>query len=288
MLPTVKRARGYRVYGANGTRYIDFYLNGGRAITGHRPNGALQVLKSTAERGLWAEYPGSWRRKADQLLLKLFPEVDRIAYFPTIDGALSALGAVFGQPVSIADTPFGFNPADAPEKRHMVVLRRPWALTGDQKEQLEAGAYGPYFIPLIPFPGQFLPVPLCRLRGAVATGRPGSPAGGPSVSEPAEPQEISPVLFHLLVKSIGEFQHILQQDFTRQWGRFDLPGLERFGPYLKFELAAQEYHRLYRRMLQQGVLLPPDRRIPAVIPFEFTEGEVMPLIRGCKERAWKR
>lgn len=285
MLPIVKRARGYRIYGSDGTRYIDFYLNGGRALTGHRPNGALQVLKATAERGLWAEYPGSWRRKAGQLLKTVFPEVDRIAYFPTIGSALSALAGVLGSPVSIADTPFGFYAAAAAEEPNSVVLRRPWALTGGQEEQLDAGAYGPYFIPLIPFPAQILPVPLCRLRCAADAG---PSAGGPSAVGLTEPQEISPVLFHLLIKSIAELQPVLQRDYSRQWGRFDLPGLERCGPYLKFELEAEEYQQFYHRMLEKGVLLPPDRRIPAVIPLEFTDGEVMPLIRGCKERAWKR
>lgn len=284
-LPAVKRARGYRVYAADGTRFIDFYLNGGRAMTGHRPGGALKVMKSTAERGLWAEYPGQWRRKADQLLKQLYPEVGQITYFPTVESALAALQALRAGPVALADTPFAFHSGEPPRAAgdkdlRTVVFRRPFALTVEQAEKLAEGAYGPDFIPLIPFPGRFLPVPVCRLRSA-------SPAGR-ETDGPAEAYDLSPVLYHLLIKSGAELQRFQARDFTRQWSRFDLPGLQRCGPYLKFGLDEQEYLRLYRRMLAKGVLLPPDLTTPAVIPSEFTDGEVMPLIRECKERAWKR
>ncbi len=296
-LPAVKRARGYRVYAADGTRYIDFYLNGGRALTGHRPNGALQVLKSTAERGLWAEYPGAWRRKADRLLQQLYPEVEDIFYFPTLESALQALRELpreSAEPVTLVDTPFAFysgepEPASCGEVLSSVVLRRPFALTAEQEEKLVQGIYGPYFIPLIPFPGRFLPVPLCRLRGVEPSDDESSRSAG--LSEPAEPHELSPILYHLLIKSVTELQRFqvrVPALTSRTWSRFDLPGLQRCGPYLKFGLDEQEYIRLQSRMMENGVLLPPDQQTPAVIPAEFTDGEVLPLIRECKEQSWKR
>ncbi len=279
-LPTVKRARGYRVYGPDGSRYIDFYLNGGRALTGHRPGGVLQVLKSTAERGLWAEYPGRWRRRADRLLTRLYSGVGDITYFPSIEDALEAIQALQGSPARIIDTPFELHSGEPSGPMEGVLLHRPWALDEEQQRRLNEGRYGQFFIPLIPFPGRFLPVPVYRLRGS--TGGQGNP------TELYEPHEPSPVLFHLLIKSLTGLQALLQRDFSSQWCRFDLPGIKRFGPYLQFEYGADEYSRFYRQMLEKGVLLPPDRETPAVVPAEFTDGEVLPLIRRCKERTWKR
>ncbi len=273
-LPTVKRARGYRVYGSDGSRYIDFYLNGGRALAGHRPGGALQVVKSTAERGLWAEYPGRWRHRADQLVKQLYSGVEDITYFPSIEHALQALQALRGSPVRIIDTPFELHSGEPAGPMDAVLLHRPWALSEAQQQRLNAGGYGQFFIPLIPFPGRFLPVPLCRLRGRAAG--------------LVEPYELSPVLFHLLIKGLTDLQRLLQREFASEWCRFDLPGVRRFGPYLQFEYGAEEYSRFYREMLEKGVLVPPSQQTPAVVPAEFTDGEVLPLIRGCKERTWKR
>ncbi|MFW6360476.1 MAG: hypothetical protein ACOC2R_01890 [Spirochaetota bacterium] len=279
-LPKVKRARGYRVYGADGSRYIDFYLNGGRALAGHRPGGALQVLKSTAERGLWAEYPGKWRRRADQLLTQLYSGVADITYFPSIEHALEALRALQGSPVRIIDTPFELHSGEPSGSMDGVLLYRPWALDAEQQRRLNEGRYGRFFIPLIPFPGSFLPVPVCRLQvHSVSSG---------DSAEPYEQHELSPVLFHLLIKSLADLQHLLQQNFASMWCRFDLPGIKRVGPYLQFEFGADEYSRFYHEMLEKGVLLPPSQETPAVIPAEFTDGEVLPLIKGCKEMSWKR
>lgn len=285
-MPKIKRARGYRVYGLNGARYIDFYLNGGRALTGHRPAGVLKALKSGGERGLWAEYPGTGRRRSNRLLMRLFPEVDRVSYFPTLESALLSLSEAAGRPVSIADTPFRFQNTQVPlenlEKGAWVVYRRPWALTPMQEKQLAEGRYGRFFIPLIPFPGSFLPVPVCRVRSAPRTETMNT------VVMPREPQEISPILFDLLIKSMVGLQKLRQEDYSPLWMRFDLPGVERVGPYLQFKIDPHLYNRWSGALLKEGVLLPPEQSIPAVVPCEFTEGEVMPLINGCKEKTWKR
>ncbi|GEM_PF-5191679 len=277
-MPNIKRARGYRVYGFDGARYIDFYLNGGRALTGHRPAGVLKALKSGGERGLWAEYPGSGRRRSTRLLMRLFPEVDRVSYFPTLESALLSLSEAAGVSVGLADTPFRFQNTQVPlenlEKGAWVVYRRPWALTSKQEKKLTEGGYGRFFIPLIPFPGRLLPVPVCRVRS--------------SAEMPRESREISPVLFEVLIKCMVELQKLRQDDYSHMWMRFDLPGIERVGPYLQFQMDPQSYYRWYEALLEEGVLLPPEQSIPAVVPCEFTEGEVLPLIKGCKERTWKR
>ncbi len=319
-LPKIKRARGYRVYGTDGARYIDFYLNGGRALTGHRPPGTLQVLKSGGERGLWAEYPGPWRRHADRLLMQLFPEVEQVFYFQNIESALVSAGRALGAEAVLADTPFKFHTEELSKavakewpkivdggrlkdkhkaQKQQIVYCRPWALTPEEHNRLSEGKYGPFFIPLVPFPGNILPVPLCKIKEPAVTGKEplSRPPGPLEISETIETEaqsvhseqsEPSPVMFQLLIKCIAGLQKLQQQDFARLWQKFDLPGIERIGPYLRFQMKSKEYAGFFTALLERGVLVPPKQSIPAVVPCEFTEGEVMPLIKECKERAWKR
>jgi hypothetical protein len=97
------------------------------------------------------------------------------------------------------------------------------------------------------------------------------------------------------------------EDADRESRRlFDLPGFVRRGPYLLFEPRAavgarteaaegsggssldasgrREYNELFEAMLERGVLLPPDPAEPAIIPGEYSDGEVQPLIRESRRR----
>ncbi len=52
-----RRARGPRLYLPDGTRLLDLWLDGGRAILGHKCEGILLAYKNTAERGLTSPWP---------------------------------------------------------------------------------------------------------------------------------------------------------------------------------------------------------------------------------------
>jgi len=73
-IPNVLRARGYRLYLANGKRLVDLWLNGGSAVLGHTPSNLLRELKNTASRGLYAPFPHFTEARFVKALLKLFPE----------------------------------------------------------------------------------------------------------------------------------------------------------------------------------------------------------------------
>jgi hypothetical protein len=73
-MPNVLRARGFRLYLANGKRIIDLWLNGGAAVLGHTPPNMLRELKNTASRGLYAPFPHFTEGRLYKALLKLFPE----------------------------------------------------------------------------------------------------------------------------------------------------------------------------------------------------------------------
>jgi len=62
LLPVIRRARGYRLYGQDGRRYLDLWQGGGRALLGHRPARVTTVLKNVISTGLVTDLPSDWRR----------------------------------------------------------------------------------------------------------------------------------------------------------------------------------------------------------------------------------
>lgn len=331
-IPEILRARGYRLYGRKGQRYIDFYQNDGFAMAGHRPEGIFRVLKSSAAKGLWAEYPGIWRGRLETQLRRIFPFVDRVFMYPGIHAAVRDLSRYFGMPVEIIETPIGFRqgreglPVDGPtasmeptaataSKKEQAgrdtceVLRwRPFAMTDAEMTRLSAGEAGEVFLPVLPFPGKFLPVPLCRVRGSSF-----EPCGDGEGLSFSREGEVSPVLEAMLVKAASLAAGLLEHAREDLWSLFDLPGTDRIGPFLNFHMNLLDYTALFTDMLKEGILLPPPgrtpsaanllqhlaersqgvrqtqqtlqaQRAPAIIPFEFDEGEAAPLIKEMRRR----
>jgi len=74
LLPHVLRARGFRLYLANGKRLVDLWQNGGAAVMGHTPPNLLRELKNTASRGLFTPLPHFTENRFLKALQKLLPE----------------------------------------------------------------------------------------------------------------------------------------------------------------------------------------------------------------------
>ena len=73
LVPTVLRARDYRLYTKNGQRLVDLWQNGGAAILGHTPPSMLRELKNTASRGLYAPFPHFLEARYIKALSRIFP-----------------------------------------------------------------------------------------------------------------------------------------------------------------------------------------------------------------------
>lgn len=278
LLPQVKRARGYRLYAEGEKRYIDFYQDEGYALFGHRPLDALQALKSSASKGLFGRYFSRWTGRSEKLLGQLFPFVFRTIFYPNMEAALLAVGSQTGKRASLVDTPLGLNSEsdfaasvlrEKSEQGELPVLHwRPFALGSEDMGRLAAGEFGPLFIPLIPFPGAFLPVPVCYID--------------PKTTAEAISPQISPALLGLLGKAIATTLQKLERGEQEGWKNFDIPGILRFGPYMRFRIGKDAYTELYYDMLGNGILLPPSSDSSAIIPGEFSSGEVFPLIEALR------
>lgn len=90
--PRLRRAREYHLYDQNGRRYLDLYLNNGRAIMGHRPGKFSHYLKNSLSRGMWADYPSEQLyKRLKTLLLKIFSGYNHVVIFRNPERAFQAL-----------------------------------------------------------------------------------------------------------------------------------------------------------------------------------------------------
>lgn len=273
--PRIARARGYRLYGENGSRYIDFYQDGGRALLGHRPEGWVRAVKSTAARGLLAPYPGRFSGRARKAALSFFPWASDALVYPD----LSAFSARYRTADPLV------SPERELQREEVIPLWRPFGLDETGEKALREGRWGRWCVPLLPIPGGLGPVIVLEVTGESA--RSGE---GVQLGESARPEEVpvSPLAEDLAVKALSGLQSYLdtaeKEMWSREmWSKFELRGITRQGPYFILEGAGErEYGALFRQMRDCGILLPPAVNIPAIIPAEFDEGEVKPLIRELR------
>ena len=73
LLPRVLRARDFHLYLEGGKRLVDLWLQGGRAVLGHKPPMVLRELKNAAERGLFTPFPHPTEGRFIKALGEFFP-----------------------------------------------------------------------------------------------------------------------------------------------------------------------------------------------------------------------
>jgi hypothetical protein len=257
-MPIIARARGYRLYDLRGRRYIDLYQNNGRAILGHRPDGMTQIMKSTASRGLIAEYPSVYDGRLEKILKLMYPEYLYFRLYANRERTLEALSKGASARVTGSDIT---DPAMTDSQKSKAAFWRPFLTDKRMQQDL--------LVPVLPFPGSFVPDIVCIRNKAAAVKMPPS-------------DMISPFLIDTMVKTVSlliremhspagvgsEFQRLIDV-FT--W--------ERRGPYINTQMDQVSYMELFKKALEVGILLPPGENYPIIIPREFSEGEIEGLSR---------
>ena len=89
-VPAYRRARGYRIYGEKGQRFLDFYQDGGHAILGHRNSGIVLEMKSLLSRGQIAPYPSRFLRLTVKAVKELVPGAAEVRVYKNQERALAA------------------------------------------------------------------------------------------------------------------------------------------------------------------------------------------------------
>lgn len=67
--------REYHLYDFRGNRYLDMFLDGGRALLGHKPGRTVLMMKNALEKGLSAAYPGVYPARLLQQLKMVYPDI---------------------------------------------------------------------------------------------------------------------------------------------------------------------------------------------------------------------
>ncbi|MCF7928573.1 MAG: hypothetical protein K9L68_06340 [Spirochaetales bacterium] len=288
--PIIRRARDYRLYDDKGRRYLDLYLDGGRAIMGHRPGHAAGALKNSLDRGLSAAYPAVEFSRLERALQELVPGYGVCRWYAGFERAVSAVMDWSGTEQS-GEVPRLWDPASSPESAwddrrsgggqvslspRLASLWRPFLGAGTQAASEPPGA----LFPVLPLPGSgwLQPVLFCGPKAPEDTMQSGPP--------PSDP--IPPFYAAAMSRAAYDLKTFLSDsEYTESyWSLFDHECWERRGPYLRINAALlarsgeSGYAELVRKMLQRGVLLPPDPRIPAVIPARTSAGERKLLVSG--------
>ena len=250
-IPEIKRSRGYLLYDTKGKRYLDFYQDSGRAILGHRLEGISGVIKSTVARGLTASYSSVYKNRMENELKLLFPEVLEFRIYRNIERLLNALSELHSKEVLFN------NFIDFPSVVSEFCIWRPFTGTTLNWNSFD------YFIPKLPFPGNFGPVVLAVNKKS---------------EFPAPSDDLSPMIYDMLIKSVASLIKHGKNDNCMDRSVFESPLWERIGPYLRFKLKGEEYSELFAKALKHSVLLPPNSDIPGIIPCYYEKGQIKGFI----------
>ena len=99
-IPEINRARGYFVYTADGKRYLDMALDGGRLIMGHRQKGYALALKNVIDKGILPGYPSTYIYRLKQAVKALLEKECFVYIFPSEERACKVLGSITPDPIN--------------------------------------------------------------------------------------------------------------------------------------------------------------------------------------------
>jgi glutamate-1-semialdehyde 2,1-aminomutase len=74
----IEKAKGSRIFDADGNAYIDYVLSWGPMILGHAHPGVVKALKKAVERGTSFGAPTALEIELAELVLKVYPSMDKV------------------------------------------------------------------------------------------------------------------------------------------------------------------------------------------------------------------
>ncbi|MCL2318727.1 MAG: hypothetical protein FWC45_01475 [Treponema sp.] len=243
LLPRVLRARDFHLYLENGKRLTDLWLQGGKAVLGHKPPRVLTELKNAAERGLFTALPHPAERRFFKALEGFF------------HGRTFRLYADEGSLYRALEEA-GFAGAASSAKVHMW---RPFLGPPDENALI--------LIPVLPFP--LGPAVLVLEKSLDDTFPPGdlippvllAPAGRALYDLAAALKAKAPNRGN---PRYSKIERVLKGSMWR-----------RRGIYLTVEPAIEreKYETMFRHFLEGGFLIPPSQAEPLILPASMSPGE---------------
>ncbi|MGA2976011.1 MAG: hypothetical protein ABSF77_11940 [Spirochaetia bacterium] len=252
-IPSIRRARDFRLYDTRGRRYLDLSRDG--ALLGHRV--AVPVMKSVLSQGLAAALPSAWEPRLAAAIARLVPEYPVVRLFSSRERALDAVSLALGARVEPEDL---HDPALDPGApgAGQVCLWRPF---------LPSVSGGRALLPVLPLTVCGAPAPACF------------PAGTRDVppSETLPGFLLAAALRGCAALFKTESGPPLPGNRVVERALDAAKGWARTGPYVRALFPAAEYPRVHAEFLHAGVLLYPGHPGPSVLPGECSPGESLLL-----------
>ncbi|MDR2149269.1 MAG: hypothetical protein LBO67_00280 [Spirochaetaceae bacterium] len=260
IIPAIARARGFYLYTQNGSRIVDLWQDGGRAILGHKPPQVLRAMKKSAERALFAPFPHPARERFLKALQSLFPgKAFRLYQHKSIlHSALQKAG--YQTESAIAD------PAFAPCSESSCTLWRPFV----------DSSYAPVLVPVLPW--SWAPSVLVL---------------EPQIDFPPESENLSPALLAGATRALYNLSAALKVgrtvspalQKTIRNSSWEIRGIYVHAPSFQRSGAVLEYEALFQRFLAAGFLLPPEPSLPLILPEKLSHGEEAQVIQLFKRNS---
>ncbi len=287
-LPSVRRARGFRLYLHDGRRVVDLWQQGGNAILGHTPPGVLLSLKNTAARGLFSPFPSIWEKRFATALRRLHPAFPGVRFYPDKEMAQAALdrSGLGSHLLALIKDPACGEHAE----KGQVILWRPWI--GSVPNQVSPGDSAPnthapqsgepcyaeasVLVPVIPLPFPGLPIAFL-LHSTLESAFP-----------PAS--TCSPLILAAATRALDDLLAELPKRDPSRFRRVDsvLAGgsgcWKRKGDYVSWFGEAGSYTPIWSRFMAGGFMLPPTSDSPLILPGELSDGEesaLAALLAAC-------
>ena len=256
-IPEINRARGYFLYTADGKRYLDMALDGGRLIMGHRQKGYGQALKNAIDKGILPSFPSPYAHRLKQAVKALFGFGCHIYLFKSEEHAKAAL-ASHGLEYTLW-RPLAFN-----------------AGTTSKVANARDPINDPINLPIIPV----LPIPAVFAPGVVV-----SKTGLDIVEE-----QVSPVILAGAVRALYNLKAFLAEVDYSCWEKAGIAeacnGKWRVElPYLYPLCKRDQYPAVWDAFFEAGIIISCDYDIPSILPpsAELSEGNRKKLFKLLSE-----
>ena len=251
LLPTIRRARLWRLYAEDGRRFLDFWMDGGRSILGAKGTGIGTAAKAAIDTGLTRPFPSVLEARLERSLFKRYSGYAALRLYRDESRAQAAAAALL-----------------PPGSRLPVLMPFAEHYRAAAADAAAAAATAPPRVatPRLPCPAALAPAVLLFTDEDAAVAVMGD--------------LIAPLALACAHRSLSELERFETSYGECLWKKTDRrlsPFFERSGPYLYPRAGAEGYQSLFAAALGAGVLLSPDPDFPSIIPGDFDDGELMRL-----------
>lgn len=284
-LPVIGRARGWRLYGADGKRYLDLWADGGRSIAGRRAGASGRVAKESIDRGLDAAFPSFWEKRLKKAVLAWIPGYSSLRFFASETEALLTLAAAEGDFAARIGSGAGLNDAlDAFAAN--IRFESPF---GKYRRDFGADPAGRAFsgrlaIAILPLAqGWSFGVVLGKGPDDAETlTRAGQVPGEATLPRREDFSASVPAIkLATATRALADFRIFEAGWDERRWSEIDpyIAGIfMRSGPWLYPVYPESNHGRVFSACLAKGIVISPEYSEPSLVPGDFDAGEVAPLL----------